>query len=297
MSASSSPSLNVNVACLACDGTRPCADCRSAGRTLTSRGHRVHYSSRYATLRAAADGTYGFSACVVPLRAGERSVGDAIVALLAGARVAIAAEDAGIFSTHVPTNVVVFPRSDYLAGKLPQAWLDMLNGSPRTDMERSNSFDRAPAPARNAAPSVRSDATRRLRAISPPPAVEPADATALLADELAWYRASDIGFGVLAVSVPGEAAEATAQALSGLLRGADEVCVTARGCIAILAGADSAHVRRVASRLSTALRKRTGTAGKPSLGAALCPDDGITANALLAAAHARLSTSTRKRGD
>ncbi|HME81837.1 MAG TPA: hypothetical protein VKF82_07145 [Candidatus Eremiobacteraceae bacterium] len=294
----SSSSLNVNVACLACDGTRPCADCRAAGRALAACGHRVHHSSRYATLRAAADGTYGFSACVLPLRAGERSVADAIVALLADARVAIAAEDAATLSARVPSNVVVFPRSDYLAGKLPQAWLDMLNGSPPADMERSSLLDRPPASGRDPARSVRSDATRRLRAISRPLVQQqPADATALLADELAWYRASDIGFGVLAVSVPGEAAEATAQALSGLLRDGDEVCVTARGCIAILAGADSAHVRRVASRLTTALRKRTGGAGKPSLGAALCPDDGITANALLAAAHARLSMSSRKRGE
>jgi hypothetical protein len=264
---------------------------------LASCGHRVHYSSRYATLRAAADGTYGFSACVVPLRAGERSIADAIVSLLAGAHVAIAAEDAATVSIHAPSNVVVFARSDYVAGKLPQAWLDMLIAPSTPRMERSRSLDRTKGPIRHLAPSVKSDATRRLRAISRPPAAEPADAAALLADELAWYRASEIGFGVFAVSVPGEAAEATAHALSGLLRDADQVCVTARGCIAILAGADSAHVRRVAARLSTALRKRTGAAGKPSLGAALCPDDGITANALLAAAHARLSTSTRKSGD
>ena len=135
MSAPASP-LNVNVACLACDGSRPCAECRAAGRTLAASGHRVHYSSRYAALRAAADGTYGFPACVVPVRAHERSISDSIISLLGDAQVAIAAEDPAAFERPLPSNVLVFPRSDYLAGTLPSGW-------PRIGgIAASNSFDR-----------------------------------------------------------------------------------------------------------------------------------------------------------
>jgi GGDEF domain-containing protein len=59
--------------------------------------------------------------------------------------------------------------------------------------------------------------------------------------------------------------------------------------VAILTGADAAIAKRIGARLSAALRKRTGaTRAKVSTGVALCPDDGATANALLAAAHERL---------
>jgi GGDEF domain-containing protein len=291
LSAPASP-LNVNVACLACDGSRPCAECRAAGRTLAASGHRVHYSSRYAALRAAADGTYGFPACIVPVRGHERSISDSIISLLGDAQVAIAAEDPAAFAQPLPSNVLVFPRSDFLAGTLPRGWprdpdhhavRERVNVVP----ERS-SGDRASA-ARSSTPRAKDDATRRLRAMAQPQRALLTDAAALLNDELAWYRASGLGFAVMAFSVAGEAAATTAQTLIAAARTDDAIRVTEYGCVAILTGADASIAKRIGARLSAALRKRTSAArAKVSTGVALCPDDGATTNALLAAAHERL---------
>ena len=292
MSAPASP-LNVNVACLACDGSRPCAECRAAGRTLAASGHRVHYSSRYAALRAAADGTYGFPACVVPVRAHERSISDSIVALLGDAQVAIAAEDPAAFEHPLPSNVLVFPRSDFLAGTLPSGWPHAVGNvavefiRPSGVSERS-SGERSSA-ARSSVPRSKDDATRRLRAVAQSQRALLTDAAALLNDELAWYRASGAGFAVMAFSVAGEAADTTARTLTAAARAGDAIRVTDYGCVAILTGADAAIAKRIGARLAASLRKRTGAArAKVSTGVALCPDDGATANALLVAAHERL---------
>jgi len=291
MSAPASP-LNVNVACLACDGSRPCAECRAAGRTLAASGHRVHYSSRYAALRAAADGTYGFPACIVPVRAHERSISDSIISLLGDAQVAIAAEDPAAFEHPLPSNVLVFPRSDYLEGTLPSGWPRDPAGHGARDhsnvVSERSSGSRANA-ARSSLPKTKDDATRRLRAMAQPQRALLTDAAALLNDELAWYRASGVGFAVMAFSVAGEAADTTAQTLTAAARAGDAIRVTEHGCVAILSGADASTAKRIGARLAAALRKRTGAArAKVSIGVALCPDDGATANALLAAAHERL---------
>ena len=93
----------------------------------------------------------------------------------------------------------------------------------------------------------------------------------------------------MAFSVAGEAADTTAQTLTAAARAGDAIRVTDYGCVAILTGADATMAKRIGARLAAALRKRTGAArAKVSTGVALCPDDGATANALLAAAHERL---------
>jgi GGDEF domain-containing protein len=287
MSAPASP-LNVNVACLACDGSRPCAECRAAGRTLAASGHRVHYSSRYAALRAAADGTYGFSACIVPVRAHERSISDSIISLLGDAQVAIAAEDPAAFAQPLPSNVLVFPRSDYLAGAIPSGW--PRDPDRHAVRERVHVVpERSSGERSSAARATKGDATRRLRAVARPQRALLTDAAALLNDELAWYRASGVAFAVMAFSVAGEAADTTAQTLIAAARAGDAIRVTDYGCVAVLTGADASMAKRIGARLGAALRKRTGAArAKVSTGVALCPDDGATANALLAAAHERL---------
>ncbi|MBV8171393.1 MAG: hypothetical protein JO219_05620 [Candidatus Eremiobacteraeota bacterium] len=284
MSASSSPVLNVNVTCLACDGSRPCAQCSAAGRALSAAGHRVIYSSRYATLRAAADGSYGFPACVIPLQPGERSIADAIVALFDDTRVALATDDTSILPASLPSNIIVFPRRDFIRGTLPGEWLAAdVPSTPAAVAERA------------APPSLKSDATRRLRAVSIP-ALEPAAGpSALLDDELAWYRASGIGFALLSLTIPGETAASASLALGSVLRIDDRITPSERGCVAILAGANATRAQRVAARLSAALRKASrrksdaahAAASEPAIGIALCPHDGTTANALLAAANRR----------
>ncbi|HZV80402.1 MAG TPA: hypothetical protein VFF60_12425 [Candidatus Binatus sp.] len=284
MSAPPSPVFNVNVTCLACDGSRPCAQCSAAGRTLAAAGHRVIYSSRYATLRAAADGSYGFPACVIPLQSGERSVADAVLALFDDTRVAIATDDTSLLPPSLPPNVIVFPRRDFIAGALPKSW-------PSADPLGFAASSQIPGKA------MKFDATRRLRAVAIPTRAPAADVAALLDDELAWYRASGIGFAVLSLTIPGETAAVTTATLAELLRSEDRVIATERGCVAILPGADAVRAQRVVARLSMGMRKESrrkvdavhAAASEPAIGIAICPHDGTTANALLAVARRRPS--------
>lgn len=284
-------SRNVNVACLACDGTRPCADCRAAGKALVTSGHRVHHSSRYAALRAAADGTYGFSACVVPVRAGERSISDSIVALLADTRVAIAAEDPAALPSPLPPNIVVFPRSDYLAGKLPKGWLDaQLSGGPKSP-KAANAPAPAPAPARSA---VRSDATRRLRSLPKLLASPTADAIALLNDELAWYRASGIGFALVSIRFIGARGLPEKLALEDSIRSGDSIAIIDDSVVMVLPGVDEQQAKQIAARCVGHVDRHNTKTDDVRLGIAVCPDDGETADALLALVHRRLAPRKRK---
>ena len=294
---SATSALNVNVACLACDGTRPCAECRAAGKAVAAAGHRVHHSSRYAALRAAADGTYGFTACIVPVNDGERSITDALAALLPDARVAIAIDDADILSASLPAQFVSFPRADFRAGKLPQAWLDGLTrgnvatrpSHPSSAAARAShaplaraSRTSVPAAGASSATSGRSDATRRLRAMLAPRSSH-MDLATLLADELAWFRASGVGFAVLRVSFKGARPEPAAAAVSEFVRSGDSVTLRGDDCIALLTGADAAHARRIATRVVGLACKRLGVARSAArLGVAACPSDGETADVLLA---------------
>ena len=60
---------------------------------LERAGYHVEHSTRYQALRAAASGTYGFDACIVPVGAEERAVVDAAVSLLGDRRLALVVED------------------------------------------------------------------------------------------------------------------------------------------------------------------------------------------------------------
>jgi hypothetical protein len=219
---------------------------------------------------------------VIPLQAGERSVADAILALFDDTRVAIATDDTSLLPPSLPPNIVIFSRRDFVAGSLPKSW-------PSGDaLARSGSLQIPET-------STKSDATRRLRAVAVPSRAPAPDAAALLDDELAWYRASGIGFAVVSLTIPGETAAAATATLAGLLRSDDRVSPTERGCVAILAGADAVRARHVVTRLSMGMRKESrrkvdavhAAASEPTIGVAICPHDGTTANALLAAARRR----------
>ena len=298
----SAGALNVNVACLACDGTRPCAQCKAVGKALAAAGHRVHRSSRYAALRAAADGTYGFSACVLPLAPGERSIADAIVALLPDAHVAIATDDATMLAERLPEGFVTFSRTDFLAGRLPRAWLDALSrpdaalrnhvvperSSGNVVPERSSgnvvpgrsSGDRAGA----ARSSPHSDATRRLRAVAIAQRTTDLDARALLEDELAWYRASRIGFALIAFHFAGAIASPRHE-IAALLRAGDSVAANDGDLIALLPGTDALQATQIGARvIKHMLKDRRELKGHVKTGVATCPDDGDDAPTLLARA-------------
>src|SRR5579864_5516049 len=115
--------LTVNITCHVCDGRRLCEACRAAGRTLSSAGYRVEHSTRYAALRAAASGTYGFEACVVPVGPGERALADAAVALFSGRRLSIIADDPSMIGPQTAAAASVVPRSQYATGKIDLDWL------------------------------------------------------------------------------------------------------------------------------------------------------------------------------
>jgi hypothetical protein len=289
----SAGALNVNVACLACDGTRPCAQCRAVGKALAGAGHRVHRSSRYAALRAAADGTYGFSACVMPLAPGERSVADAIVALMPDARVAIATDDAAVLPERLPEGFVSFSRADFLAGRLPRAWLDALS---LTNPTRQNvASERSSADSKNAGAglssgrSSRSDATRRLRAIAITHRTMELDARALLDDELAWYRASGIGFALVRMHFTG-ARQPSKQTLVESLRAGDSVAAADGELVIVLPGADALQAEQICARATKRMlkRQRELKAKDVRTGIAICPHDGDSAAELLAKAKKHL---------
>lgn len=275
----SAATLNVNVTCLACDGVRPCAECRALGRTFASAGYRVFHSSRYAALRAAADGTYGFAACVIPVKAGEQRIVDAVVALLPDASVAIAAEDATLISP-LPRRFVAFPRVDYLAGKPPAGWMRSLK-EPDLEGEPERHQQREAAPPAHATSRLRSTTTAR--------ASRDGDAMLLLGDELAWHRASGLGFAVLVVSGAGAAPARLKAALSASLRANDSLALQQDDCIAVLAGVNATQARRVVSRAVAAASRRLRIA-RVGLrwGLAVCPDDGDEPEALLAAARSKM---------
>ncbi|MBV8082793.1 MAG: hypothetical protein JO293_03225 [Candidatus Eremiobacteraeota bacterium] len=236
----------------------------------------MHHSSRYAALHAAAEGTYGFPACVIPLRDGERSVADAIVALFADARVAIAADNGAVLPSPLPSNIVTFPRADFLAGALPRAWLEGLS-SPRDGAALNAS---QPHPS-----AVRADATRRLRAIlnDAAPAPREVDARALLTDEIAWFHASGIGFSAVAVSLAGVAPGSIVSALRTALRSSDRVAVHGESCVIMLPGEPAARAQRIAKRALHGVRKQLGLGARATahMACAACPDDGDDAAMLL----------------
>ena len=278
--------LNVNVTCLACDGVRPCADCRALGRSIAAAGHRVFRSSRYAALRAATDGTYGFTACVVPVENGEQHIVDAVVALLPDARVALATDDSAGFAP-LPPYIYPFSRADYLAGRPPSEWLRSLKSRAPRPSGKSAGRDLA---ERSAAPSeLVARATRRLRALPATHADASADAIVLLLDELAWYRASGIGFAVLLATGAGMKPEHIKTAMTASLRAGDSVGVQQGQCLGILPATNLRQAKRIAVRAVAAATKRL-RAARDALrcGIAVCPDDGSDADALLAAARSRM---------
>ncbi len=306
--------MTVNVTCTACDGAPPCGACVAAAHSISAAGFTVHHSSRYAALRAAAAGTYGFDACVVPIGASERAVTDAVGIVLAAKRVALVLDEGATRPTGIPDHFAIVDRRAYEKGALPTAWL--------TDRGPERSKDDTATRPIGTAPDGAADfdlrATRRVttlvhaqreRIAAVGDEAVPLDMMSVLEDEVAWARASGLGFGLVLVHLGGLTERAGARdadaairsavaALRGAARRGDSIGCTRDDLIVVLPEADAAGAAIAAKRAATVLaagapglparpRKTKGLAAW-SAGIAACPADGSSGEALIARATADL---------
>ena len=315
--------MTVNITCHVCDGRRLCDACRNAARTLSSAGFLVEHSTRYAALRAAATGSYGFDACIVPVDPGEHAVVDAATALFAGKRLAFVADQASGVS--LGNGAAVFSRKGYDAGEFDLAWL---TDAHREISEQARVDEIATMPgseldAGSADGADRAHATRRLKRIADATRMTVAqaglasaprlDLLAVLDDEVAWARASGSAFGVLLVHLHGIAATKTGEAAAAAekrVRDAEDIAkravratdvVAARGddFLVVLSDAGAEGVELAAQRIASAIvasglraavkQRRSRGFAAWSVGRATFPEDGATRDALLARATATLT--------
>jgi hypothetical protein len=200
--------MTVNVTCTACDGAPPCGVCAAAALSISAAGFTVHHSSRYAALRAAAAGTYGFDACVVPIGASERAVTDAVGIVLAAKRVALVLDEGTTRPIGIPDHFAVVDRRAYEKGVLPTAWLTD-RGPERS---KDDTATRPIGAALDGAADFDLRATRRVttlvhaqreRIAAVRDEAVPLDMLSVLEDEVAWARASGLGFGLVLVHLGG----------------------------------------------------------------------------------------------
>ncbi|HXM19380.1 MAG TPA: hypothetical protein VN934_11305 [Candidatus Tumulicola sp.] len=276
--------LTVNVTCVACDGTRPCAECRAAGKTLEAAGYRVQHSSRAAALRAALAGTYGFEACVVPLAANERSVADAAVALLGGSSVALAVDDPAVLPEELPPRFSVFERSAFRAGRLPADWPGSSEAAPARAAGQPRAADDRDHATRRLRPHV---AAARVKQQSKDRAgVRRVEARALIDDEIAWCKASGALFSIVLVRAPDADEALISRLLAGAVREGDGVGRRDSDYVLVLAHANREGAGAIAKRLEKILRSSKARA-RVSIGIASYPADAASSSALLA--HASVS--------
>jgi len=311
--------MTVNVTCSDCDGRRLCDACRTAARVLEAAGCRLEHSTRYAALRAAAMGSYGFEACVIPAAQDEHAVVDAAIALLAGKRVLLVVDQADAHMK-LPANVTPLARSRYVAGDFDARWASDVQPSSLTPapdepsatlpspetMRPSGDRDRATRRLKRIADGVRFDLARAGLASAPR-----LDMIAVLEDEIAWAQASSGEFCVVLVHLPGLCAtkaaagviadhrvQAAQSLVASAIRSGDVIAGRGDDFLVVLPDADEAGARTVVARLTTALaasklrggaktRRARGFAAW-SIGHARFPSDGSTRDALLARATASL---------
>jgi hypothetical protein len=306
--------MTVNVTCTTCDGTPPCAACTAAAHSMSLAGFTVHHSSRYAALRAATAGSYGFDACIVPIGAGERAVADAAAILLAAKRVTLVLDDGAARPDGMPAHFATVERRAYEAGALPIGWLT--DRGPLRPADDTATRSIAAPPPGSSDDALR--ATRRVTALTHvqreriaaidagPVAL---DMMAVIEDEVGWARASDLGFGLVLLHLGGlverpgtsdiESAIASAvSALRGVARRSDSVACKNDDFVVLLPEADTAGAALVARRAARSLgagppglparpRRAKGLAAW-SAGVAACPADGYSREALIARATAEL---------
>lgn len=327
--------MTVNITCSDCDGRRLCEACRNAARSLTAAGYLVEHSTRYAALRAAASGTYGFEACVMPVAAHEHAIVEAAMILLRGKRLAFIRDDTSGSLGGFPQAGTVLERQRYAAGDLPLHWLTapllaLITASStaslstlapgaqiKTSDETATLYGGAPL---QVADGIR--ATRRLKRLADSARATVAraglesaprlDMVAVLEDEVAWARASGVGFGMVLVHLPGLAAakpgedmdraesrlSSAAEIVSRAVRSSDVVAGHGDDFLVLLAEADEKGTQLAAQRISAEIAsssRRTGVKHRKGrgfaawgIGCAAFPSDGAGRDALLAHATATL---------
>lgn len=313
--------LTVNITCTVCDGRVLCAACRSAARALAALGCTIEHSTRYAALKAAASGTYGFDACVVPVAEREHAVIDAAVNLLAGKRLLIVVDGAEDAVRGLCAGAATIARTRYAAGELDTAWLSQTRpiGDARV-LDDTVAIDAA-GPQILESASDRAVATRRLQRVADESRAALAradlaqaprlDLLAVLTDEVAWAQASGGGFCAVLVHLPGLSStkpgttapnaevkiRAAEEAVAQAVRSTDIVSGRGDDFLVVLHDADDHGAELASTRIASAVsaaRLRASKARRArgfaawSIGRAHYPADGASRDALLARATATL---------
>ena len=313
--------MTVNITCSTCDGRDLCASCRTAARAFAAAGHRVEHSSRYAALRAAAAGAYGFDACVVPVSPDERTIVDAAAALLGDRRLAFVADDPDSVGP-AASGITVIRRDAFDAGAFDVGWLSKppaVAAHARVDEPETVAMPRAQLDVaddrRNATRRLKrvADASRTVLATAGLQASPRLDLLAVLDDEIAWARASDGAFALCLVHLPGLSAarpgDSPADAdrriadagrvIAAAVRSSDVISGRGDDFVVVLAGADAVGAQLAAARVIAAVaastlrpRSKTKTRARGfaawGVGHAGFPADGTTRESLLARATATL---------
>lgn len=313
--------MTVNITCHVCDGRRLCEACRNAARTLSTAGFRVEHSTRYAALRAAASGTYGFDACIVPVGAHERAVVDAAISLLPGKRLAFVVDTPSDASACATGAAAVVDSTHYSAGEFSLAWLT--DSLAPVQAHGSDETVTVALPTQTEIDGTRkSHATRRLKRVADAArtivakagfaSVPQLDLLAVLEDEIAWARASDNRFAIILAHLhgisaarPGEAPAASEarirdaeRVVAGAVRNSDVISGRGDDFLVVLPETGAAGLRLATQRVASAIAgSRLRAKMKPrrargfaawSVGAACYPEDGGTRDVLLAHATATL---------
>lgn len=312
----------MNITCSTCDGRNLCDSCRTAARAFAAAGHRLEHSTRYAALRAAAAGAYGFDACVVPVASDERSIFDAAVLLLGDRRLAIVADDSVRATFDAPRGVTLLPRRAFDSGTFALEWSTK---TPSTENVSQTEEPETVTMPRVAAESLddRLQATRRLKRVADLSrdviataglgATPRLDLLAVLDDEIAWAKTSETIFGMCLVHLPGLSAARpgepagsgelrigeAAKVIRGAVRSSDVISGRGDDFVVVLADADTDGARLGAARIASAIaasRLRPAAKGKArtrgfaawGVGCAAFPKDGTTRESLLARATSTL---------
>ena len=311
---------SVNLTCTTCTSLNPCARCRSITRTLRTAGHTITQSTRYDALRAAAVGTYGFDACVLPVARGERSVIDAAGALLRSVRVALVVEPGSCATASLPNNFALIEEREWPRNGFPLEWITA-NEPPERDIEDTQTLEELLVP-----PSDLDSARRRLKLVARRaqreigaagfPEETRLDLLATLEDEIAWAKMSGTSFGIVLIHVArkknGRAAAASLdevlsffrQRLGTVVRAGDAIAQGTDSVLVILAEATPDEMAVAAGRIKKAVRTTlkdatknktlSASLGRITLGAAAFPAHGTTRAALLARATASADSIARE---
>jgi len=306
---------SVNLTCSVCSADHPCDRCAACTRALRAAGHCITQSSRYDALRAAAVGTYGFDACVLPVARHEPALIDAASALLARTRVALLVEPGAPGVAALPEAFTVIETADWHGLTFPTDWVASTAATPPEPDHDTRVFAELSVPAADdtdvelARRRLKGMARRVQRELGAAGFPEDAklDLLATLEDEIAWAKMSGVCFGLVLIHVAKKDGSSKADGMERLLgalgqhvervvRASDIVTQGSDSVAVIVAEAAADQTGVATSRIKKAVRKAlkeaavlSSTVGRVTLGIAVYPTHGTTRAALLARAAASSS--------